>query len=128
MNAAWRPAGTWRWILAGNTAVVLLLWLLAMVVVAPAHNWFIAYPDQRLDLPGLTAIVLVLRPWSVALPLAWSALSLVLAGHFRGLSAEVRNEHLLLHAVVSAVLGLATLALFALAGVLPALRFGASVG
>ena len=118
----------WKAILLGNVLVVCLLWLLAMVAITPAHNLMLVYAQQQVDLPILTDLAFQVRGLSAAIPIGWALLTLRMAWAIRESAPGQRQEGLLMHAVSSWVVGLLLLLFFGLAGILPILKIGATLG
>lgn len=118
----------WKIALVCNVLISALLWLLAMVAITPAHNLLVLYAERDLPLPMLTDYAIQARPLTGLVPLAWAIFS-VFFWKWLGKQRDARRvEGLIAHGAVSLLLGFTLLFFFMLAGILPILKIGASMG
>jgi len=113
-------------VLTLDVLMVVLLWLMAMVAIAPANNIWVVYAETGTALPILTEQAIALRQWSAAAPLAWAILTLRFGRHLAGQPEQARCIGLIVHLATSLLIGLALLLVYALAGILPFLNIGLS--
>ena len=118
----------WKIALVCNVLIMALIWMLAMVAITPAHNLLLVYAEGDLALPLLTDYAIQARSMSGLVPATWAILAIPYWKWLGRQSDAKRSEGLIAHAAVSLLLGFALLLIFTLAGILPILKIGASVG
>ena len=117
----------WKITLFCNVMVMVLLWLLSMVVITPAHNLLVVYAEIHTELPKLTDIAIQARPLAGVIPLIWAVLTLLFA-RWLGKQTDSRcYDYMLAHTSLTLVIGLAEFLFFLLAGILPLLKIGAII-
>lgn len=118
----------WKVTLCLNVMVLTLFWILCQVAITPAHNLLVIYSETISELPILTDVAIQSRSGTVFIPFVWAILTIILGRQLRSLTEAKRNEWISLHLSVSLSLGLVMLCFFTLAGLLPVLKIGASIG
>lgn len=118
----------WKIALVCNVLILALLWMLAMVVITPAHNLLVVYAEKDFALPLLTDYAIQARALSGLAPASWAILTIPFWKWMGRQNDAKRIEGLIAHGAVSLLLGFALLFIFTLAGILPILKIGASIG
>ena len=114
----------WILILAGNSLIMSLLWVLSEIAVTPAYNLMVQYADSHLALPILTDWAFQFRPYGRMFPLIWAALTVLWGWRACSMPKQERGEWLMAHLSITLSVGLMQLAFFVLAGILPILKIG----
>ena len=113
----------WKFTLFFNIFILALFWMLAMVAITPAHNNLVQYAEIVGVLPILTDQAIQARSIIGLIPLSWAVLTL-----FWGRQTDYkRNAHVAAHTSVTVLLGLVLFFFYALAGILPILKIGATL-
>lgn len=127
----WKPKGRtdimWRLSLVCNVVVMVLLWLLSEVAVTPAYNLLVQYGETGSALPMLTDIAFQVRPYARVLPLLWLVITLLWGRWIGRQPVERRTQGVVVHTSATLCVGLLLLLFFAIAGMLPALKIGATL-
>lgn len=118
----------WRVTLVSNLLILTLLWLLSLVAITPAHNLLVQYADTIQVLPILTDWAIQFRPLTLSIPLFWAAATLMLGLKLARFTPERRSEYLSAHTSLTLTIGLTLFLLYLLAGILPLLKIGATLG
>ena len=118
----------WKIALVGHVLILTLLWMLAMVTITPAHNLLVVYAEKGFALPLLTDYAIQARSLTGLVPLGWAIFSIFFWKWLGKQSDTRRTEGLITHGAVSLLLGITLLFFFMLAGILPILKIGASIG
>lgn len=114
----------WILILACNSVIVLLLWLLSEIAVTPAYNLMVQYADSHMALPILTDWAFQLRPYGRIFPLIWAAMTVLWGRSVYKMPKQERGEWLVAHTSITLGVGLLQFVLYAIAGILPFLKIG----
>ena len=119
----------WRLTLLFNPVLMFLSWGLSTSLISMADNRFVEYPssDKDISLPGLTALIFSLHPYYVILPLAWTALSVVIYRYVHKKPIEIRNEFLLFFSIVTISICAFIVLVYSIAGTLPFLLIGTQI-
>nr|WP_320011557.1 hypothetical protein [uncultured Desulfobulbus sp.] len=118
----------WKLTICCNVLLLFVCWILSLVAITPVHNLLVVYSENVIELPMLTDLAIRYRALSVCVPLVWAILALFLVRRLTICPEAKRNGWITLHLSCSLVLGLGMLTLFILAGILPVLKIGASLG
>lgn len=116
----------WQPTIIVNILILFGFWLAGFVAISPAYNHFIQYSDINNinTLPVFTSFVFSVRFISFLIPVIWLFVSIILMMRFRQRSQLERIELVQLHTSLSIFGGIVLFLVFALAGILPYLKFG----
>lgn len=116
----------WKFTISVNALIVFGFWLAGQIAVAPAYNYFVEYSEtsDTVSLPVITNLVFSVKFISVAIPIFWLVVSIILMKRLQKRSQLEKIGWVQLHSSVSVLMGLLLFLIFALAGVLPFLKFG----
>jgi hypothetical protein len=118
----------WKLTIIANSFLLLLFWLLAALLLEPAYNHFVQYPDSGLpQLPLLSQWVITARPISLLLPVLWLTGSTSFLLWLRKKDSSQRREWVQFHASLTLLLGVLLTVVSLLAGILPFLNIGSSL-
>ncbi|MDD2469239.1 MAG: hypothetical protein PHI97_35210 [Desulfobulbus sp.] len=118
----------WKLTLCCNVLLLFICWILSLITITPAHNLLVVYSETVVELPILTDLAIRYRPLTVCVPLVWAILTILLVRRLVNCPEAKRNGWIALHLSCSLVLGLGMFTVFILAGILPVLKIGASLG
>ncbi len=116
----------WQFTIFVNVLIMFGFWLAGLIAVAPAYNYFVQYAEtsDSVSLPIITNIAFSFQLVSVVVPVLWLLVSIIFIIRIKQRSQMNRIELVQLHTSVSIFGGLFLFVFFAVAGVLPFLRFG----
>lgn len=116
----------WQLTIFVNVLILFGFWLAGFIAISPAFNHFVQYAEtsDTSSLPVITSIVFSGRLISLIIPAFWLLVSIIFMMRLKQSSQMNRIELVQLHTSVSIFGGLFLFVFFAVAGVLPFLRFG----
>lgn len=116
----------WKFTIFMNVCIVFGFWLAGLIALSPAFNYFVEYTEtnDQISLPMLTSMVFTVRLDSLLVPLFWLLVSMIFVVKLKQKVPIERIETVQLHTSVSILVGLLLFVVFALAGILPFLKFG----
>lgn len=116
----------WQSTIFVNVLIVFGFWFAGLIAISPAYNYFVQYTETStsISLPIITYIACSFQLVSVVVPVLWLLVSIIFMMRLKQSSQMNRIELVQLHTSVSIFGGLFLFVFFAVAGVLPFLRFG----
>lgn len=117
----------WKISIYCNALVLLLFWILGQVVITPIENLLVRYAETKLELPILTDFAIQMSTPSLAIPIIWAILSVIIGRRISGQSDGNCHSWVSLHTSITLCLGLIMLIFFSLAAILPILKIGAAL-
>lgn len=116
----------WQFTIMVNVLILFGFWLAGFVAVSPAYNHFAQYAlTSYVDsMPAVTDMIFSVRLSSLVIPILWLLVSILFMRRLKKRSQIDRVELVQLHTSISVFGGLSIFIVFALAGILPFLKFG----
>lgn len=117
----------WRITIIANNMIMILFWLLSILSVSLANNWFVQYAEKSVALPTPTKVALSLQAWFAFLPLLWIVISGLLWKKIKKQNDDKRSEILLSFTVITIMIGLLLFCFYLMAGLLPFFYIGVAI-